>query len=226
MANPQKENGFTPIANELLEALMKFRPPAEKRAIFDSILRRTYGYGRKEAAISGDYFAQLTNINRRHVARAIKWLEQANMITATPAPRGRGSISTYAIQKDYDLWQLPGLDPQKVQLNAPDMVHFNREEEMHQNNTENAPSPAAENAPKQAHTKEIKKYKESAGSASACLESQASPAEDQKQRAAAFAGQRIEDQVALNWALRVGGQELKDMIKAGKVELADGLQIA
>ena len=46
MANPQKENGYIMIANEIMEALAKYRIPGEQRQCLDVILRKTYGYDR------------------------------------------------------------------------------------------------------------------------------------------------------------------------------------
>lgn len=47
MANPQCENGFTKIANELMEALAKIRIPGEARQVLDVIFRQTYGWNKK-----------------------------------------------------------------------------------------------------------------------------------------------------------------------------------
>ena len=51
MANPQKENGYTTIANELLEAIYcsKFSPTEFKMLLF--IFRYTYGFNRKVARL-------------------------------------------------------------------------------------------------------------------------------------------------------------------------------
>ena len=48
MAMPQVENGYTRIANELLEALAKIRIPGEARQVFDVIMRKTYGFRKSD----------------------------------------------------------------------------------------------------------------------------------------------------------------------------------
>ena len=47
MANPQKENGYTSIANDIVEALAGIRIPGEARQCLDVILRKTYGWNKK-----------------------------------------------------------------------------------------------------------------------------------------------------------------------------------
>ena len=44
MANPQKENGFTSIANEILEALARVDLPSYERRVVDVIIRKTWGF--------------------------------------------------------------------------------------------------------------------------------------------------------------------------------------
>ncbi len=168
MANPQKENGFTAIANELMEALAKRTIPPEKRRVLDVIFRMTYGYRRPEAKIAGVLFEEISGIDRRRVYRSVNWLEQVGMITVTRAPKGRGSISTYAIQKDYEQWDLSKNASQQTHIK---MRHFDQE---------NASPHTAENASQQTHTKAINQTKTKDGSASACLESQASPSSEEK----------------------------------------------
>ena len=50
--SPQIENGYTKIANELLDALCKTKMPGTSRQIFNVILRKTYGFNRKKDSIS------------------------------------------------------------------------------------------------------------------------------------------------------------------------------
>ena len=49
MANPQKEEGYTAIANDLFEAVYRFNFTLRELKVLLSIIRRTYGYNRKEA---------------------------------------------------------------------------------------------------------------------------------------------------------------------------------
>ena len=47
MVSPQWENGYTKIANEILESLARIRINGEARQVLDVIIRKTYGYGKK-----------------------------------------------------------------------------------------------------------------------------------------------------------------------------------
>jgi phage replication O-like protein O len=100
---PQCEDGYTKIANELLEALSRIRIPGESMQIFLIILRKTYGFGKKEDRISLSQF-QETGIVKTHIPRAINKLIAMNMITK----KGNGNSVTYGINKHYGTWkQLP-----------------------------------------------------------------------------------------------------------------------
>jgi phage replication O-like protein O len=96
MANPQKEDGFVPLANEILEALARTRIVSEARQVFDVILRLTWGWNRKQSRISYRQFANLTGLTPAHVYRAIQYLLRQRLIEKTAAG--------YGIQKDYEQW--------------------------------------------------------------------------------------------------------------------------
>lgn len=102
MASPQKEHVYTAIANEIMEALAKVRIPGELRQVLDYILRRTYGWNKKEAAISHREFMLATGLKRQNVSRALKKLADLNMIgIRIDASRRR----FYCFNKDFDTWK-------------------------------------------------------------------------------------------------------------------------
>jgi phage replication O-like protein O len=108
MANPQKENGFTPIANELLEALARIRIPGEAMQVLWVILRKTYGFGKKEDWICLEQFQTLTGLSKPHVIQALHKLRALNIITKNRneiTNKGKIENITYSINKDYDRWQ-------------------------------------------------------------------------------------------------------------------------
>lgn len=49
MSNPQIENGYTKIANELLEALIQAELSGAEYRIVCFIIRQTYGYNQKQS---------------------------------------------------------------------------------------------------------------------------------------------------------------------------------
>lgn len=92
MASPQVENGYTKIANELLDALIR-HPGLETTArTLLWIIRQTYGWGQKEFKIETYRLRDETGLGHRQARRALKKLRDLNM------------IHDGGIQKDYDLW--------------------------------------------------------------------------------------------------------------------------
>jgi phage replication O-like protein O len=101
MANPQKEHGFTAIANEIMDKLCKLNLSDYECRVIHVIFRKTYGWGKKSDIISLNQFSMMTNIKTQHVARTIKELLQRQIISVkylTPQ-----SVE-YSFQKNYDLW--------------------------------------------------------------------------------------------------------------------------
>jgi phage replication O-like protein O len=103
MANPQKENGYTAIANETLEALARIRIPGEARQMLDVIIRKTYGYNKKADKISTSQFMELTGLPRGKIYKTRLKLKAMNLITVSQ--KGDSQILIYSIQKDYDKWR-------------------------------------------------------------------------------------------------------------------------
>ena len=99
MANPQLENGFTEIANELLEAIYRTSMSDYEHRLFWLIVRKTYGFRKKSDWISNRQAAGETGILKQHVSRTIKRLLERNMILK------EGKM--LSIQKNYELWKLP-----------------------------------------------------------------------------------------------------------------------
>ena len=103
MASPQKENGYTAIANEIMEALAIMRIPGEARQVLDVLLRKTYGWNKKEDEISLSQFRKTTGLLSPNIIRARKKLLKMNVITVIK--RDNSKIPTYRLQKDYTKWK-------------------------------------------------------------------------------------------------------------------------
>lgn len=98
--NPQKEDGFTPIANEIVEALARVNLTAHEWRVLWCVLRKTYGYNKKEDWLSGTQLCAMTGLHKAHVSRAKKLLAVRNMVT----PRG----NKIGFNKFYSTWsELP-----------------------------------------------------------------------------------------------------------------------
>jgi phage replication O-like protein O len=111
--NPQLEDGFARIANEILEAIARtYLSDYESRCIH-FLWRKTYGWhskgnpkAKKTDAISLSQWQQGTCIERRNVARALNELVKRNIVTKTVVkPHGRGAVILYSFQKHYKEWK-------------------------------------------------------------------------------------------------------------------------
>ena len=117
MVSPQIENGYTRIANELLEALCKINLSAYESRILWTLIRKTYGFQKKTDRISLSQFSKETGLDRRHAHRALRNLEMRKVIVTY---RGDKRRPTYCFQKDYVKWK--GLITDKVVTYRDDKV--------------------------------------------------------------------------------------------------------
>lgn len=79
-ASPQLEDGYTRIANELLEALAMAKLTARQWAVLAVILRKTYGFNKKVDDMGLSQLAAATGIAKPHVSVALRELEARNII--------------------------------------------------------------------------------------------------------------------------------------------------
>lgn len=100
MANPQCENGYTRLANELFEAALQLEHVEWK--VFGGIVRMTYGYNRKEAEISVSQLAELCAMSERRVYSTLARLVARRVLYVRKnGPRPM----TIGIEKDYEQWE-------------------------------------------------------------------------------------------------------------------------
>jgi len=100
MASPQLENGYTKIANELYDEICRWKFSAYEFRILIFIIRKTYGWNKKEDWISLSQFMNGTGIRQSHICRTISLLMQQNIITKG----GNRTMPKYSIQKDFTQW--------------------------------------------------------------------------------------------------------------------------
>lgn len=99
-ASPQLEDGYTRIANEILEALIKAKLNGYEWRIVITVLRKTYGFRKKADWISNSQFVDMTGITKSHVSDAIKRLVSRNILTRDGFKIG--------FQKVYTKWEHTG----------------------------------------------------------------------------------------------------------------------
>lgn len=119
MADPQLENGYTRIANELIEALAKAMPGFTEGQIIWALIRKLYGWHKKEDTISIGQLQELTGKSRRGIIYALQNLEAKRMIRVT---RNSTYINSIALNKNYDQWL-----PNKQSSQYANILHRRRE---------------------------------------------------------------------------------------------------
>ena len=107
-ASPDVSNGYTRIANELLEALAATPMADADRRVLLYVLRQTYGYGRKEVYIKQRTIAEVVDLTEFQVSRSLARLRERNVLAKNGKKIG--------IQKRYQRWRnLPKLTSSKIQ---------------------------------------------------------------------------------------------------------------
>ncbi len=102
MASPQKENGYTSIANETMEALAGIRISGEARQCLDIILRKTYGFNKTKDRISLSQFCLLSKMIKPNVCRGLLKLKGMNIVIIK---KDNQNITSYRFNKDFDTWK-------------------------------------------------------------------------------------------------------------------------
>jgi phage replication O-like protein O len=144
MANPQKEDGFTAIANEIMDALAHIRIPGEERQILDVILRKTYGFQKCEDYISLSQFMSMTGIKKPNVIRAIRGLTSKKMITVIKKDNAVANL--FKFNKNFDQWEALS---KKITLSKKIMTFIKKD-----NASLSKKIPTKENTTKETITKE------------------------------------------------------------------------
>lgn len=97
--SPQVEDGFTRIANELLEEVMAAPLTLREMRTVLAIIRLTYGWNRKQARVTGGLLAKLTGMPATKVSQTLSSLVEKNVII-----RHGGSRSPVSLNKHADQW--------------------------------------------------------------------------------------------------------------------------
>jgi phage replication O-like protein O len=101
MASPQKENGYTAISNEILEKLAQTQISGNDRRILDVVIRKTYGFNKKQDKISLSQFVLATLLMKSVVCRGLTRLKSMNIIIRI----ANDDCTIYQFNKDFDTWK-------------------------------------------------------------------------------------------------------------------------
>ena len=102
MANPRIENGYTRIANELLEAICRLSISGNEMRILLYIIRRTYGFNKSYAEIPLSDISDAVGVRREHIQKALKKLASQKVIELHTYNGVRPQ--TISVVKNYEKW--------------------------------------------------------------------------------------------------------------------------
>lgn len=106
MAKPQKENGYTMIANEILEALISSGLTGSEYAVVLFIIRKTYGFNKTDDAISATQFEKHLPYSLRGIKKVLKKLILVNLVTLVNQGSPHGNCNVYRFNKNYEEWKV------------------------------------------------------------------------------------------------------------------------
>ena len=98
---PQLEDGHVRVANELYDAILEKLNTYRHLKVALAIVRKTYGYRKKEDDLTVSQLAKLTGIHRNNVGKALTELEEAGVINPV-RPGEHGLI--IGINKHHEEW--------------------------------------------------------------------------------------------------------------------------
>ena len=102
MNSPQIEDGYTRIANELMEQVPKYKLNGTQLRLILVIWRYTYGFKRKEHEFSLSFLAEALQTSRSQVNRELTALIERNIVKVTGISKNRSRILMF--NKHYSEW--------------------------------------------------------------------------------------------------------------------------
>jgi len=100
---PQLEDGYIRIANEIVDKLISYRISGEEWQILLVVLRKTYGFHKKEDHISLSQFQKYTGLKRPNVIRGIKKLVAKKILGSIKKDTSISNL--YWFNKQFKNWQ-------------------------------------------------------------------------------------------------------------------------
>lgn len=113
MRGPQLEDGFTRIANEILEVVSKVKLNGTQFKILLTIWRYTYGFNRKSSEFSLNFLSEATNSNKQQVKRELDRLIEDKVIIVVKEANFNTSREL-SFNKNYSEWKAEGIQSIKI----------------------------------------------------------------------------------------------------------------
>ena len=108
MANPQLENGYTRIANEIIEVLSKTSLSSREYRVIFAILRLTYGFQKTSAKISIGDISEECQIAKSHTSLTVSGLIKKNILRVLE-DSDYSQKRTIMFNKNYVEWIVGGV---------------------------------------------------------------------------------------------------------------------
>ena len=99
------EQGFTPIANEILEAVSGASLNGTQLRILLLLWRNSYGFHKKECALPLSYLAKKLRGNKSTIAKEVRKLLAMGVVSARLEKSDGHTPKKYTFCKDYTLWK-------------------------------------------------------------------------------------------------------------------------
>lgn len=100
--SPQTEDGYTRLANELLDALLCAGLSSRQWAVVMAVVRKTYGFNKRSDDIGLGQLAAMTGIDKAHLSRTVRELADAGVLNRTEGHHAY----TLSVNKNYAAWGL------------------------------------------------------------------------------------------------------------------------
>ena len=161
MSNVQKENGFTPIANELLEVVPRYNFNGTQMKIILTVWRYTYGFKRKEHDLSINFIVNATGTSKRQIQKEVNRLIENKVLIEVQKP-SFNQTRKIGFNKKYHQWTIEHSRTKEQQMNdssemnnsTPHQVNNSSPQQMN----DSTPHQVNNSSPKKESIKEI--YKE------------------------------------------------------------------
>ena len=101
---PQVEDGYTRLANALIESLARARLNGRELSVALAVVRLTYGFQKRSDRIAASQLASLTGIPAKKIGPLLASLEAKHVLVVER--RGMGKIPTIGIDKRTSRWPM------------------------------------------------------------------------------------------------------------------------
>ncbi|SFE42594.1 phage replication protein O [Paenibacillus algorifonticola] len=105
MAAPQKENGFTAVANEILDEICQYKFNGSQLRIIMKVWRLTYGYSRKDHEFARTFLQEVTGLSESTVKTEVTALIKNKVLIVTQKETSTDGRKL-AFNKNYEEWTI------------------------------------------------------------------------------------------------------------------------